>query len=61
MQSLNERPCGSDGAGEIAHLPIELLFVDRFENLSHRRPGAHPELEQMPPEKYRPRWAVFDT
>src|SRR4029078_10763836 len=51
MVSWHERAGGVDGSGEIGDLSIELLVVDRFENIAHRRPRSHAELEQVPSQQ----------
>src|SRR5690242_13145590 len=59
--SLKEGACRHHGALEIGNFPIELLFVDGFQNFSHGWSRAHAEFEQMAPEKYGARRTMFDT
>jgi zinc protease len=57
--TLAKRPTGTsrDGLGrgdrflERRHASIELLLVDRLENLAHARTGLHAQLQQMSPEQ----------
>src|SRR6202163_3387355 len=52
---------GLDRVFEIRDRPIELLFVDRPQNLSQARTWRETECEQVPPEQHRRGGAMLDA